>query len=346
MASFGSIILNLLIDEGKGVAEAVYGGLIGSWPGQTFVGLYVVVIGYMVLMGRAGEKSKEWGISALLLLVIGGVSSSYGAFSEWLGSPIWDTAQAAGGLAATGGDTSPGALSGILDANEDTLGKVMTTIDRVNVPGNFITDFWIYLKAGAVLFLLTLLACAQYLATCALLSIAIFSLLMMLMVGGIPLWLASFKESRFVFWAWLRQTLNYALWVFFLGAVSGIGNKFLSKAAYALEAWDLENDGVFTEEVGGTMLLCSLSIYMLLKATDWAAALTGGSSTNTGVVGAMGGVAGGAIGSGINALGGPAGSAAKWAAGAAGGAAMRGAGAAASLGLRAYSAMKGLGKSK
>jgi hypothetical protein len=340
--SVGSMILNDLIATAEPVVETVYGTLIGSWPGQTFVFLYVVIVGYMVLMGKAGDKSKEWALSAFLLLVIGGISSNYVTFNEWIAGPIWDAAQGSGGMAATGGSSSsPGGISGILDASGETFGKIMSIVDRVDIPGNPITNAWLYLKVGGVFLILSLLAGAQYVAMVALLCIAVFSLLMMFMVAGPCLWFASFKETRFITWAWLRATLNYALWIFFLGAVSGIANKYLEVVANILVLWDLERDGVFTRDIGANLLLTSLSIYMLLKASDWAAALTGGTSTNTGVIGALGGMAGGALGGAMNILGGAAGSAARWGAGAA--INHTGAGQAA---YRAYSAIRGIGQVK
>lgn len=340
--SIGSLVLNHLVNETGPVVEAVYGNLIGSWPGQTFVAVYVIVVGYMVLMGRAGDKSKEWGVSALFLLVIGGISSNYSVFAEWIAYPIWETAHAAGGMAATGGESSSaGGVSGMLDASEETLGKILTVIDRVDISGNPITNAWLYIKVGVVVGIMGLLACALYVVMVALLSIAVFSLLMMFMVGGPCLWFASFKETRFITWAWLRTTLNYAIWIFFIAAVIGIANSYIGKVADLLVTWDLERDGVFTKEIGANMLLTVLSIYMLLKASDWAAALTGGTSTNTGVIGALGGAAGGAIGGAMNTAGGAAGSAAKWGTGAA--INHTGAGQAA---YRAFSAIRGIGQVK
>lgn len=339
--SVGMLILNSMITETSPVVETIYGSLMSSWPGQTFVALYAVCVGYMVLMGRAGDRSKEWGISIFMLLVIGGVSSSYSMFNEWFATPLWGMAQAAGSMAASGGDASTGVLSDLLNSGEESLGKLLTAMDQVHVSGNFISDAWLYIKVAVVVGIMLVLACAQYLAMVVLLCIALFSLLMMFAVGGPCLWLASFKETRFVFWAWLRATLNYAIWIFFLGAVSGVGNKYIGKVADIITLWDFERDGLFVKPIGAIMLLTAISIYMLLKASDWAAALTGGSSTNTGVIGAMGGVAGGALGGAINAGGGAAGSAAKWGAGVAANKTSMGAAA-----YRAYSAMKGLGKPK
>lgn len=336
-SSLGALVLNNLFDDTAIIVEKVYGGLMGAWPAQTIVGIYVIFVGYQILMGRAGDKSKEWGISAVLLLVLGGVAGNYGTFTEWVIVPIWSVAQRAGGMAASGGDVSTGILSGILDASEDTLGKILTVIDRVEVLGSFLTNAWLYIKVGVVLLVLGLLSCAQYLVTLTLLCIAGFSLLMMFMVGGVCLWFASFKETRFITWTWLKQTLNYALWIFFIGAVAGVGNSYSSRIADKLTSWDLASHGVFTEAIGASMVLSCVSIYMLLKASDWAAALTGGSATNTGIVGAMGSMAGGAIAG----VGGLAGGAAKWGAGVAANKTTAGAAA-----YRAYSALKGMGKVK
>lgn len=332
-------VFNHLIDTVGNVVDATYSVVMGSWPGLTIVFLYTVIVGYTVLMGRAGEKSKDWAISAFLLSVLGGIAASPGAYSEWVGGPIYDLAY---NLASVGtGSGSGSGVGGMFDTMESAVGRTLTTIDAINVPGNIITNAWLYIKVAAASFILALLALALYLATLALFCIAFFSLFMMLIAGGPCLWLASFKETRHITKAWLKQTLNYCIWIFYLGVVAGIGVEFVSAAVDDLTRWDLENDGVFTKDLGNSMLFMALTTYMLLKATDWAAALTGGTATNTGVIGAMGGAAGGAMGGAMNALGGAAGSAVKWGAGAIANKTSMG-----NAAYRAYSAIKGIGKVK
>jgi hypothetical protein len=262
-----------------------------------------------------------------------------GAYTTWIAAPIYATAMQA--LAVGAQALDGGTAKAMFDALEEQIGQAMTIIDNINVPGNFITNAWLYIKVAAAMLILVLLACALYTVALALVCIAFFSLFMMLLAGGPCLWLASFKETRHITWAWLRSTANYTVWLFFLGLVVAVGLILLEAAVTDLGSWDLERDGVFNIQIGGTMFLMALTIYMLLKATDWAAALTGGSSTNTGVIGAMGGAAGAALGGAVNFAGGAAAGAARW-----GGGVLANKTTAGAMALRAYSALKGLGKVK
>lgn len=343
-SSFGCRTLNGLLEITDPVVSGIYDGLMGSWPGMLITGLYVLLVGYAVIMGRAGDKAKEWAVSACLLTVISAFSANYGRFEDWIGSPMLALAQNGGALAASGGESGgAGGVSALLDTAENNLGMIMATIDELEVPGNLITQAWLYIKVGAVVVLMTILACAMYLAQVALLCIALFSLKIMQMVAGPCMFFLAFKETRFIPGAWLRSSLNYSMWVIFLCGVSGIGNKFIAKVANALRSWDLENQGVFTAEVGTCMLLTGLSIYMLLKAADWAAAITGGTASQTGIVGGMIGAAGYGLGSAIGGAARGLAPAMKEAATGAGYLAGRGAG---NLAARAFSALRGIGGSR
>lgn len=341
-SSLGCSILNALLEKSDVLVSGVYNSLMGSWPGLVITTLYILVAGYVILMGRAGERTKDWAISVVLITVLTGFAGSYSTFNEWVGGPLMSIAQKAGALAASGGESSgDGGISGLLDANEQSLGKVIATIDELEVPGNPITNAWLYLKVGVVVFIMTLLACVMYIGMLTLLCIALFSLMMMFMVAGPCLWLASFKETRHITWAWLRASANYTLWVVFIAAVAGVGNRYIAGVSDVLTTWDLERDGVFTKAIGAHMAITAISIYMLLKTSEWAAYLTGGTATQAGVLGALGSMGGSAVSSLANSGGNAAGAGARWGAGVAINRTQIGA-----AGYRAYSALKGLGRTR
>ncbi len=349
MTTAGSLAVTVfdLMIEGLGAfIDVTYGALMSSWPAKTITTLYIVIVGYLILMGRAGEKSKDWALSIFLLAALGGIASNYGSYTEWVVVPVYQTASGLASVGASGGSDNA-SIETLFTSLEDGIGKTMAAIDNVKVEGNVIVDTLLYLKVGIAIILLAVLACVLYLAVLGYMCIAFFSLFMMLSAGGPMLFLASFKELRFCTWAWLRATANYTLWAFFIGAVSGIGLQFIDLAVGELTKWDVGRDGVFTKTLGGCMLFMALTIYMLTKTADWAAALSGGTASQTGVMGALGGMAGGALGGvvsgGMSALGGAAGGAARWGAGVAINNipslnnAYHGV-------TRAYSAMKGLGQ--
>lgn len=340
--TLGSGVLNNLVERTLEFINTVYSGLMGSWPGLTIVTVYVIFVGYAVLMGHAGQRWKSWATSAFLVTVLSTVSHDFGTFQNWVIDPVLGMMKGGAALAATGGGgAGDGPISQMLDDAGANIGKMMAVLDEIDLPGNFIVDAWLYIKVGAVVFVMAVLGCFLYLAMVALTCVAVFSVLMMLMVGGPCLFLASFDGTRHIFTAWVRATLNYVLWVFFLAAVGGIGNYYIGITADALMKWDVEANGVFTEAVGGNMLLTGLCLYMLTKTADWAAAITGGTATQTGILGAVGGLAGSAMGSAIGAAGGAIaptlGNAAK-------GAGYIGGNAAGRMAYRAFSAMRGIGK--
>ncbi|MDO9068668.1 MAG: type IV secretion system protein, partial [Deltaproteobacteria bacterium] len=163
----------------------------------------------------------------------------------------------------------------------------------------------------------------------------IFSIYMMLMVGGIFVWLAAFKAFRPHTWAWARAVANYLLWVFFLSAVAGFFMNVITSSVADMATWDLAVDGAFPPSLGKMIFFSVLITYLLLKTADWSAALTGGSSMSPGIVTSGFSMASRAAGS----VGAPGGRAAMGAAGRMGGAAW---GAARGGAARAYSALKGL----
>lgn len=338
-ATIGSVVLNQLVTQGMTAVGSIYATLMGSWPGRLIIGLYIAFVGYTLILGKAGDKTKDWAVSAILITVLTGFVGNFDTFSSWVVEPVFGMIQGGAGVALNGDGASDGALSNLIDDAGKGIGKIFSVLDDIELPGNIITDAWLYIKVSVVVFLVGILGCILYLALSGLLCIAVFSVIAMFSVAGPCIWLASFKEYRHIAKAWLRATMNYVLWVFFLALVAGLGNHFIGTVADHLTSWDVERDGVFNEDVGSSMFLIALSIYMLTKAADWAAAITGGSASQTGVLGSLANVAGGAIGGAANAIGGAAGGAMKWGAGVAVNKTAAGAAA-----YRAFSKLRGIGK--
>lgn len=335
--SLGTAVLNSVIGYGDDALDAVYGTLMGSWPAQTIIALYVIVVGYKVIMGHAGDRWKQWTASALILLVLGSLTATQGGYAEWIADPIYEIAYS---LAAVGaGNTEAGSVSGLFDAMEANLRTISDVVRNGEAPGNPITNFWVFIQTGVGMLVLMALGVAMYLVLIALLSIAFFSLFMMLVAGGPCLWLASFAETRGVTWAWLKALANYSVWIFFLGVGAAASNSLAADTMTDLMNWDVEADSIFSAKIGGPLLIYALSVYMMLKAAEWAAAITGGTSMNTGIIGAVGSAGAGLMQSGLSMLGGAVGGAAKWA----GGAAINKIPAAAAA-YRAFSALRGIGK--
>lgn len=301
--SFGCSVLTGVVGISDKIIPKTYDSIMGSWPGLTITAIYVAVVGYMVIMGRTGDRAKSWAVSALLLATMSGFAGSYSAFHNWIGDPLLSSAEAIASLGATAGGASEGGVCGAINAQEEGLGYVLGAIDEMDLPGNFLTDAWLYIKAGIVVAIFTVLACLTELVMVALSSLALFSVAVISVAAGPCLWFASFKETRFITGAWFRSMVNYCLWYAFIGIAAGISSHFMTAIGDHLRSWDIESQGVFTGDVGLAMLICALCIYMMLKTADWAAALSGGSSMQTGIIGAAGQAMGSAAGSGINGAG-------------------------------------------
>jgi type IV secretion system protein VirB6 len=332
----GDELFTYVVNKLDGYTADIYNSLMGSWPGFTIVMLYVSIMGFALLFNRfSAERGKEVGISILLLPVMGVV---VGNFSEWLGQPVLDMVMGLSSLAATGGDNGDlTATHNIFQELDNGLSLLMSTVARIQPTGNVFTQAWVYLIVFASTVALSMSYMIMYVAFIALYLMAILGLYLMLMVGGIFVWLAVFKELRFLTWTWVKAIMNYVLWSFFLAAIAGFFLALIKGGIADLSTWDLTVDGAFPPEVVKLSVLCLLTSYFLTKAGELASALTGGSAMSSGAVSSVFGAAGGGTSGMAGKAAGAAGGAAGRLGGAAAGAARVGAG-------RAFSALKGLMK--
>lgn len=312
----------------------IYHALMGSWPGRVIVVLYVIIMGFALLFNRfSADRSKDVGISILLLSVFQIITMVPGNFSEWISQPVMDMVTGLSSL-AVGGDGGPASVFKELD---NGLSLLMSTVSRVQPTGNVFTQAWVYLVVFASTIALSVSYMTMYISFIALYLMAILGLYLMMMVGGIFVWLAAFKELRFLTWTWVKAISNYVLWSFFLAVIAGFFLVLIKGGISDLTDWDLAANGAFPPEVIKLSILCLLTTYFLTKAADLASSLTGGTAMSSGVVSSVLGAAGGGASGMAGKVGGAAASAAGRLGGAATGATRAGA-------ARAYSALKGLVK--
>lgn len=312
----------------------IYHALMGSWPGRTIVVLYVTIMAFALLFNRfSAERGKDVLLSIFLLSVFQIMTMIPGNFSEWISQPVMDMVSGLSSL-AVGGDGGPASVFKELD---NGLSLLMSTVSRVQPTGNWLTQAWMFLVIFAATVALSVSYMTMYISFIALYLMAILGLYLMMMVGGIFVWLASFKELRFLTWTWVKAISNYVLWSFFLAVIAGFFLVLVKDGITDLSDWDVAKHGAFPPEVVKLSILCLLTTYFLTKAADLASFLTGGSAMASGAVSSILGAAG----AGASTIGGKVGGAATGAAGTAarfgGRIAMAGAG-------RAYSALKGLVK--
>lgn len=340
-ASIGEAIISFMAlqfesyrqEAASGLADAIRPFL------RVFSTLYVLAVGYMVLMGKTGERAKSWALSIVLLAVIQTAIFESSGYNDWVVEPLMGSAS---GLAKffSGSD---GTLFGRLDV---VIGGIVASVDRLEPTGSPMTNTMAYIKVGLASLILLLAVTAMYMVFLVQTMLAMFSMYVLLYVGPLFLFFTAFAETRFLATTWLKTFSQYALWQVLLALVMSISLPGVEIAGNSLSSWDVIRDGVFTKQYAFTLLFTCLVIYFLLKTSDLSAALTGGTSMQAGLAGGMLGAGMGAMGSGMNASG--AGAMGTMQAGAGNLARMgaygagRAAGAGAQGAYRAYSALKGI----
>lgn len=261
--------------------------------------LYVVIVGYRILMGKVGGQASSWAVSILLLLLIQSMVLESDGYSRWVFSPLMGAAL---DLASyfSGSSGTEFAHVGRLD---EAVGAIVSTVDQLEPTGNFLTNSMAYIKVGIASFILLLFVAGMYLVYLALTVLALFSMYVLMMIGPAFLFFAAFPETRFMAKTWLRTFCQYALWLVLLGLVMAISIPGVEAAAASLANWDVVRDGVFTQAFGMTLLFTGIVTYFLLKTSDLSSALSGGVGMNAGIAGGMlaGGI--GAMGSAVSAGG-------------------------------------------
>lgn len=341
----GVLVMQWIFEQLDTYRAALAGPLLGGFRNfsRAFVTVYVIAVGYSILMGKAGDRAKSWGLSIALLVALQGLILESNGYNQWVFAPVMGTAL---DLASFFGGTEVGQEMALFAKLDESIANIMSAVDRLDPGGNFLTNTMAYLKVAAASLVLVGVVCVLYGVYLALSLLALFAIYVLLIVGGPFIFFAAFAETRFIAKTWLKMILQYALWLALLALVMSLAIPGVTAAANSLSNWDVVRDGVFTKQYGLTLLLCGVVIYFLLKVSDLSAGLTGGVGMQAG---AVGGMVGGAL-FGMGSLGaagvrGAAGLAAQYGgtvAAGAGYAAGRGAAAAASGAVRAYSAMKGI----
>lgn len=292
--SFGQDIEGYVLTNLNNFTVTIYQSLMASWPGMAFTTLYIVIVGYMIIKGNAGEHAKDLGVSIILLLMLQSIVQT--GYTEWVSDPVISLAKGLGKLAV---DVSDSRGYDVFTSLDDGIGQIITTVGRISPTGNILTNAWTYIEVTFASLLMVVCFGLMYLVYLVLDLIAYFSLYMMLMVGGVFLWLGAFKAARPYTMAWLKAIANYVVWIFFLSAVMGFFMSTISDSVADLAAWDVAVDGAFPPSLGKMIFLTFLVYNLLLKTADWSASLTGGTSMSPGIVTSGAGAIGGAVKAGL-----------------------------------------------
>jgi len=300
MEAFGTGLVNHLLIELQTYRTSIGGQLAGSFIGffRLFVLLYVVVIGYRVMMGMMGQRTKEAAISIALVVALQALTVESGAFQAWVEEPIINATL---GLAQLAGDSGSG--GNLFTRLDNAVRLIVETVEQIEPGGNFITNTMIYIQVTIASAVLLLAVGGLYLVYLAQVSLALVALYVLMIIAAPFIFFAAFTETRFIFWTWLKAVMNYAVWTVLLSLIMAVGISGIESSAQKLSNWDVTRDGVFTQPYAFAVGFSVLIIYFLMKASDMAAALTGGMGMQSNLPAVGLSAAGSALGSGAGMVG-------------------------------------------
>lgn len=278
----------------------LYAPLMESFSGFAFtiVALWVAIIGYLFLKGKLKEEGQSFLISALLLVIIAGIVFTPRLYAEWIYQPLIETVtKLSAFLVKPSGEAS---LRTLFISLDERFSDVFGYIEALSDEGGM-TNFTPYIFS----FVMALIFGALYAIFILFMAIGFFGMNVMLVFGGIFMFFAAFKSTRFMFTSWIRALANYSLIPVFTALVMTVTLTFIESAFMDLAAQDTTD--LWSIEVANALLVGLLGIFFHMKASEFAAAITGGSPAGMmGILAAAPAVAGamrGGMGALMNASG-------------------------------------------
>ena len=299
-----------------------------------FTTLYIMLMGLAITYGKV--KAKDFAMSMLALMLAAGIAFNPDTYTSYITDLLSDTTINTASYFASKGKSS--GIYGVFEQVNTTFDMITSYSEKMEPTGNFITNSWLYIKAGTAIGLLGLFYLATIICFVGLFVMAWFSMHVLFVVGGVIVFLSGFDKTRFIFYAWLRSIFNHALIIVFASISISISLWLLEKSLTALEQTDI-TQGVFTPQYFAALIMSVLSVFLLLKCPDLASGLTGGFAGRTSTLAAfMSGAGSMGAGQMISPMQGAAGQAGR----AGAGAGLRVLNALGSGAGRAYSALKGI----
>ena len=105
-----------------------------------------------------------------------------------------------------------------------------TAIWELSPKGNWVTNAWRYITYAIAMIPLFCLYLAMYASFFVIFGMAMFSMFIFFIFGGICFLFGAFKETRHVFFTWMRGVANYMLLAIFAAIIMSICSHFLADA--------------------------------------------------------------------------------------------------------------------
>lgn len=300
VGSFGKALSGVFGEYMRFLSEAtssIFSALQGSFQpfAVTIVTLYVIVVGYRLMRGDMGAATKDFALSCFLVVFLTSIVFSPGVYQGYVFDPFVGTVEDISNFFVSKGAGVP------ISSQGDIFNYMGKTLDSINSINKKLEDnvgfldslsFYMSLKVGVAQLILACVYVACIAAYLYLVLQAWFAIFMYMIIGGICVFFASFKATRFVAIAWFRALSHEGLTIIFASLIMGISGNIINLLVTVFETSDPSN-GIFTAQYFAVFMACALGFLLLLKAPQLASAISGGSAGSTaGVAAAVGSGAG------------------------------------------------------
>jgi type IV secretory pathway VirB6-like protein len=246
--------------------------------------LYCAYFGINLMQGKFGDRTKEILTSIVLVIILHTLIIESDLYISMLNGFKELTMSVAGFFISKGTESSKNFedLLSVLDKVVKTSFSLTNSTEDMGL-----ADFFRSLPLllfELVIFLLCLACFIIYLVLCLL---AIFGIHLLFIIGSVPIFFAAFKETRHVFFSWLRALICDALIIIIASIFMAV---CLSGLETTLRKFLLDDcDALVNPHALVLIIYCLVTCGILLKAPDYAANLAGSSSGSSSVI--AGGVA-------------------------------------------------------
>lgn len=275
---------------------AVHEPLMSSYGGiaRAIVVLYVMIMGIGYLRASFGEHSNEILSSIVLVIILQSFIMETQVYIEWIVEPILKTVLALASFFINAGGTT--SFEGVFVKLDESFILMKNTLEVIAPDTwNPIVEFGYFIKSFCALGVMTIAFGAVYITYMVVVVMGFFSMYVLFIVGGPCLFFAAFKKTRFLAWSWLRAIANYALLIIFSSIVMAICVNGIEEAVKHLAKYGDPSFGYMTREVGYVVCWSFITIGILLKSPEYAAAITGGMAGSTSMATAGLGLTGGVL---------------------------------------------------
>lgn len=256
--------------------------------------LYTAYIGMEVAYGKE-RYLPDIVKNYLIILVIYSFALETNVYNEFIATPFIDIVEKLSVFFAGGESTSifaslDQAALDFIDATTKAWPNSLNPLDHLFA---FVAQLFLYLCFFTMFFAFLVIYCISY-----------FAMNVFFLLGGIFILLGAVKETRGLFFAWLRNLFQFALTIIFASITLGLTFNGIVSSVAKLEHLDITN--IFTFDYLSLIAWCAITIALFLKCSDFAAGLTSTMAGSTaGIAGAISGAGGkaAAFGAGATSFG-------------------------------------------